>query len=79
MVVKEYTKEFYRLDIKFGLVDDDIEKIARYINVLRSKIQDEIIFVKLDSMEEVYQYFLKAKEILTKRHEQRQRSRGGRF
>ena len=40
MTVKEYTEEFYRLDIKSGHVDDDVEKSARYINGLRSGIQD---------------------------------------
>ena len=30
MIVKEYTEEFYRLDIKSGQVDDDVEKIVRY-------------------------------------------------
>ncbi|MDF3675366.1 hypothetical protein, partial [Enterobacter hormaechei] len=45
----------------------------------RFRIQDEISFVKLESVEEAYQYALKAKEILTKNHEQRQRGRGGRF
>ena len=29
MIMKEYTEEFYRLDIRFGPVDDDVEKIAR--------------------------------------------------
>ena len=42
MTVKEYTEEFYRLDIRSRHVDDDVEKIARYINGLRSGIQDEI-------------------------------------
>ena len=27
MIVKEYTEEFYKLDIRFGHVDDDVEKI----------------------------------------------------
>ena len=67
------------MDIKSGYVDDDVEKIARYINGLRSGIQDEISFVNLESLEEAYQYALKAKEILTKKHEQRKRGRGGRF
>ena len=71
MIVKEYTKEFYRLDIRSRHVDDDVEKIARYINGLRYEIQDEISFVKLESVEEAYQYALKAEEILTKKHEQR--------
>ena len=79
MTMKEYIKEFYRLDIGFVHVDDDVEKIARCINELRYGIQDEISFVKLESVEEAYQYVLKAKEILTKKHEHRQRGRGGRF
>ena len=41
MSVVEYTEEFYRLDIISGHVDDDLEKIARYINGMRSRIQDE--------------------------------------
>ena len=73
MSVKEYTKEFYRLDIRSGHVDYDVEKIARYINGLRSRIQDDISFVKLESaLKESYQYALKTKEILTKKHEKRQ-------
>ena len=35
--------------------------------------------MKLESVEEAYQYALKAEEILTKKHEQRQRGRDGRF
>ena len=69
----------YRLDIKSGHVDDDVDKIVRYTNGLRLEIQDEISFVKLESVEEAYQYALKAKEILTKKHENNQRDRGGRF
>ena len=60
-------------------MDGDVEKIARYINGLRSRIQVELSFVKLESVEESYQYALKAKEILTKKHEQRQRGRDARF
>ena len=59
MTVKEYTEELYRLDIRSGHVEDDVEKIERYINGLRSRSQDEISFVKLESVEEAYQYALK--------------------
>ena len=79
MTLKEQVEEFYRSDIGSRHVDDDIEKIVRYINVLRYRIQDEISFVKLEIEEEAYQYALKVEEILTKKHEQRQRGRGGRF
>ena len=55
MILKEYTNEFYRLDIRSRQVDDYVEKIARYINGLRFGIRDEISFVKLESVEEAYQ------------------------
>ena len=63
MSVKDYTKEFYRLDIRSGHVNDEIEKVARYMNGLRSRIQDEMSFVKVDSVEETYQYSIKAEKI----------------
>ena len=71
MTMKEYTEEFYRLDIRSGHVDDDVEKIARYINGLRFRIQDEISFVKLECVEEAYQYAFKVEEILTKMHDKK--------
>ena len=79
MTVKEYIEELFRLDIKSRHVDDEVEKIARYLNRLRFGIEDDMSFVKVDSMEEAYQYALKFEEILTKRYEQRQRGRSGRF
>ena len=61
-------------------MDDEFQKFARYLNDLRSGIHDEISFEKLDSVEEAYQYALKAKEILKKKHKKnRGRSRSGRF
>lgn len=54
MTVKDYTEEFYRLDIRSGHVDDEFKKIARYLNGLRYGIQDEISFMKLESVEEAY-------------------------
>ena len=77
MNVKDYNEEFYRSNIRFGHVDDEVEKVARYLNGLRYRIQDEISFMEVDSVEEAYQYSLKAKEILAKRYEQRKRGQGG--
>ena len=70
MTMKEYTEEFYRLDIRFGHVDDEVEKVARYLNGLRYGIQDEISFIKLESVEEVYQYSLKVDETLGTKYEE---------
>jgi hypothetical protein len=38
MIVKEYTEEFYRLNIRIGQREKDEEKVARYINGLRYEI-----------------------------------------
>jgi hypothetical protein len=35
MIVKEYTEEFYRLNIKTGQREKDDENVSRYINGLR--------------------------------------------
>jgi hypothetical protein len=38
MTVKEYTEEFYRLNIRIGQREKDEEKVSRYINGLRYEI-----------------------------------------
>jgi hypothetical protein len=38
MIVKEYTEEFYRLNIRAGQKERDEEKVSRYINGLRYEI-----------------------------------------
>lgn len=62
MIVKEYIEEFYKLSIRAGHVEDDVEKVARYINGLRYDIQDEITLLSLRKIEDAYQAALKAKE-----------------
>jgi hypothetical protein len=42
MTVKEYTEEFYQLNIRAGHRESDDEKVARYMNGLRYDIQDEM-------------------------------------
>ena len=49
MTMKEYTKEFNRSDIRSRHVDGKIEKFARYLNGLKSRIQNEMSFLKLES------------------------------
>ena len=38
MTVREYTKEFYQVNLRAGHVEDTPEKTARYINHLRLDI-----------------------------------------
>ena len=62
MAVKEYTEEFYKLKNRARHVEDDVEKVSRYINVLRYDIQDEINLLNLKTIEDVYQASLKGQD-----------------
>ena len=62
MIVKQYTKEFYKLRIRVGHAEDDVERVARYINGLRYDIQDEISLLSLKTIGDAYQEALKAEE-----------------
>jgi hypothetical protein len=55
MSVREYTKEFYKVNIRAGYVEDTAEKISRYMNGLRMDIQDEISMLTPRKVEEAYQ------------------------
>ena len=63
--MKEYTEEFYRLNIRAGHRESNDEKVARYINGLRYEIQDEMSMETIRTVEDAYQMALKAKEKLS--------------
>ena len=67
MIVKEYTKQFFRLNIRPGHTDGSIERVARYINGLRYDIQDELSLLNLKTVEDAYQVSLKVEDKLLKR------------
>jgi hypothetical protein len=75
MTVKEYTKEFYRLNIREGHRKSDDEKVSRYLNGLRHDIQDELSMVTIRTIEDAYQMALKAEEKLSRKQGQRGRGR----
>src|ERR1700722_19449500 len=75
MTVKEYTEEFYRLNIRAGHRESDDKKVARYLNELRYEIQDELSMVTIRTVEDAYQMDLKAEEKLNRKQEQRGRGR----
>jgi hypothetical protein len=75
MTVKEYTEEFYRLNIRAGHRESDDEKVARYLNGLRYDIQDELSMVTIRTVEDAYQMALKAEEKLSCKQGQRGRGR----
>jgi hypothetical protein len=47
MTVKEYTKEFYRLNTIAGHRESDDAKFTRYMNRLRYEIQYEMSMVEI--------------------------------
>ena len=75
MTVKEYTEEFYRLNIRAGHRESDDEKVARYLNGLRYDIQDELSMTTIRTIEDAYQMALKAEEKLSRKQGQRGRGR----
>ena len=70
MIMKEYTEEFYQLNIRVGHWERDDEKVARYMNGLRYEIQDELSMVTIRMVEDAYQMDLKAEEKLSRKQGQ---------
>jgi hypothetical protein len=75
MTVKEYTEEFYQINIRAGHRESDDEKVAKYMNGLRYDIQDEMIMITIRNVEDPYQIALKAEEKLARKKGQRGRGR----
>jgi hypothetical protein len=75
MTVKEYTEEFYKLNIRAGHQESDDEKVARYMNGLRYDIQDEMSMVTIRMVEDAYQMALKAEEKMSRKQSQRGQGR----
>ena len=55
MTVREFTKEFYKVNIRSGHIEDTPKKVSRYVNSLRFDIQDKLSFLSLRSVEEMLQ------------------------
>lgn len=67
MTMKEYTKDFYKLNIRARQREKDDEIFSRYINGLRYEIQDEINMMKIRIVEDCFQIALKAEEKLSRK------------
>jgi hypothetical protein len=75
MIVKEYTEEFYKMNIRAGHRESDDEKVARYMNGLRYDTQDEISIVTIRTVEDSYQMALKDEEKMSRKQGQRGQGR----
>ena len=71
IIVKEYTKEFFRLNIRYGHTEEGLERVFRYINGLRYDIHDEISLLSLKTVEDAYQLSLKIEEKLLRKQNRR--------
>lgn len=77
MTVKEYTEEFYKVNLRVGYVEYTPEKTTRSVNGLQMKILYEIIILSPKTIEEAYQSALKAEDKITrKQNARRERSSG---
>jgi hypothetical protein len=71
MTVKEYMKDFYKLNIRTGQQEKNEEKVGRHINGLRYEIQDEINMMLVRTVEDAYQIALKVEEKLARKQSKR--------
>eukprot|EP00253_Pinus_taeda_P025543 PITA_25543 len=71
MTGREYTEEFYRVNLRVGDTDDTLEKTTSYVNGLRLEILDEISILSPRNIEEAYQSALKAEEKITRKRNAR--------
>ena len=76
MTVREFTEEFYKVNIRSGHIEGTPEKVTRYVNSLRFGIQDELSLLSLRSSEEAYQVALKDEEKLMRRQIPKEKVRG---
>lgn len=67
MIVRDYTEEFYKVNLRVGYVEDTSENTTRYINGLRLYIQDEINILSPSTIEEAYQCTLKVEEKIARK------------
>ena len=78
MTIREFTEEFYKVNIRSSHIEDTPKTVSRYVNRLRFDIQDELSLMSLIYVEEAYQVAFKAEDKLMRKHSQRTRVKGSR-
>ena len=73
MTVKEYTKEFFKMSIRDGQTQGDVERVARYINGPKYEIQYENILLNLKTVKDAYQEASRVEEKLLRKPNQKRR------
>jgi hypothetical protein len=75
MSLKEYTEEFYKINIRECHQESNDEKVSKYMNGLRYDIQYEMSMMTLRNVEYSYHMALKYEEKLSRKQVQRGRAR----
>ena len=70
MTTREFTEEFYKVNIRSSHIEDTPKRVSRYVNRLRFDIQDELSLMSLISMEEDYQVALKVEDKFRRKQSQ---------
>eukprot|EP00253_Pinus_taeda_P011166 PITA_11166 len=78
MTVREFIEEFYKLNLREGYVEDTSEKTARFVNGLRGEILDEIGILSPQTLDEAYQFALKAEEKINRKQNAKRGGGSGR-
>ncbi|XP_057822251.1 uncharacterized protein LOC131034698 [Cryptomeria japonica] len=73
--VKKYTDEFYKLSIRVGRDEDEVEKVARYLGGLRFNIQDELVVANPRTVEEYFQLALRVEEKIERKQDKSNKGR----
>lgn len=70
-MVKEYTEEFYQVNLRASYTEDTPKNTTRFVNGLRLEILDKISILSLKNIEEAYQSALKAEEKIARKQNAR--------
>ena len=62
--------------LRVGRLEEEVERVARYLNGLRQGIQDEISMMALDSMHKCFQLALRVEDKARRKNGSYQRGRG---
>ena len=69
--MREYTEEFYRVNLRVGYTEDTLEKTTRYVNGLRLENLDEISILSPKNIEEAYQSAMEVEEKIARKQNAR--------
>lgn len=79
MDVNTYIEELYKLSIRLSHMEEDVDKVARYLNEMKYSLQDELSLTSPRTVEECYQLAMKAEDKLRRRQKKQRRGRGSTF